>query len=344
MASRDQPRPRRFDGPHSADADTVQTRPVDPNADTTVMRPVRRERPERAERPERRNESGGTDRPPPRRNRTAPPATGGGGKGRAAVRTFGELLITAGLVVLLFVVYELYVTNLMSAQLQREATAQLDDDWTQQRQLQTDLLEGEAFAKIYIPSFGADYQFTVQQGVGSDSLEIGPGHYPDTAMPGEPGNVGIAGHRVGKGAPFNDLDLLSSCDAVVVETVQSFFVYRVLPMQEEIEGWAGGKGLDPKCAGVPSLFDPAVPEGGDYGETYGRRIVLPSRGDAVAPVPYKANIDRPKADQAALMTLTTCHPQFSDKERLIIHSVLTNEFQKQPGANYAGLLEKIGEA
>ncbi|WP_091669763.1 class E sortase [Amycolatopsis marina] len=310
------------------------------------MRPVRQERPERPERPVRRKEPGGADRPPPRRNRTAPPAQGGGGggKGRIIVRSFGELLITAGLVVLLFVVYELYVTNLMSAELQREASAQLDDDWSQQRQLQSDLLEGEAFARIYIPSFGADYQFTVQEGVGSDSLEIGPGHYPDTAMPGEPGNVGIAGHRVGKGAPFNDLDLLKSCDAVVVETVQSFYVYRVLPMQDEIQGWESGKGIEPKCAGVPSLFDAAAPEGGDYGETYGRRIVLPGRGDAVAPVPYKPDSDRAKADQAALMTLTTCHPQFSDKERLIIHSVLTNEFQKQPGATYAGLLEKIGEA
>jgi sortase A len=336
VASRDQPSPRRFVGPNSADPSTIVTRPVDPNADTTVMRPVR---PSGSERQDRQ------DRPPPRRNRPEPPATGGGGgKGRAVVRAFGELLITAGLVVLLFVVYELYVTNLMSAQLQREASAQLDDDWSQQRQLHGDLLDGESFAMIYIPSFGADYQFTVQQGVGAESLEIGPGHYPDTAMPGEPGNVGIAGHRVGKGAPFNDLDLLNSCDAVVIETEQSFYVYRVLPMQDEIDGWANGKGLDPKCGGVPSLHDPAAPEGGDYGETYGRRIVLPSRRDAVAAVPYRPESVRPPAEQAALLTLTTCHPQFSDKERLIIHSVLTNEFQKQPGATYAGLLKKIGEA
>ncbi|WP_092530413.1 class E sortase [Amycolatopsis arida] len=283
-------------------------------------------------------------RRPPARSAGGSPPPAGGGKARAAVRTVGELLITTGLVVLLFVVYELYVTNWMSAEKQRAASAQLADDWAQQRQLHGAPMDGEAFARLYIPSFGADYEFTIQEGVDSAALEVGPGHYKGTAMPGEPGNVGVAGHRVGKGAPFNDLDLLESCDAIVVETLDSFFVYRVLPMKDEIGGWATGKGRDPKCAGVPTLRDPNAPGGGDYGETYGRRIVLPSRGDAVAPVPYQPVDVRPKADQAALLTLTTCHPQFSDKERMIIHSVLTNEFRKEPGATYADLLKKIGEA
>ncbi|PXY32732.1 class E sortase [Prauserella muralis] len=287
----------------------------------------------------------GTTPPKPPKPPTRPPAPeragggGGGGAGRAVVRTFGEVLITLGLVVLLFVVYELYVTNLMSAQLQRRASADLESQWEQGRQLHAEPLDGKAFARIYIPSFGADWNFTVQQGVDTATLEIGPGHYKETAMPGEPGNMGVAGHRVGKGAPFNDLDLLNSCDAVVIETADSFYVYRVLPMRDEVAGWAGGRAKDPQCANVAPLQD----KQGAYADTFGRVIVTPDRGDAVAPVPYRPEDVLPKASQAALLTLTTCHPQFSDRERMIIHSVLTNQFQKAQGANYEDLLREIGE-
>lgn len=281
--------------------------------------------------------------PPPQ---SPPPSSGGsgsggrgrGGKGQAAVRTIGEVFITLGLVVLLFVVYELYVTDLFSAEKQREASADLDKQWSQERTLHSEPIDGKAFARLYVPAFGADWNFTIQQGVDAATLEIGPGHYKDTALPGEPGNVGVAGHRVGKGAPFNDLDLLQSCDAVVVETARSFFVYRVLPMQDEVADWAESKAGEKKCANVAPLDDPA------YDDTFGRVIVTPDRGDAVAPVPYRPADALPTASQAALLTLTTCHPQFSDRERMIIHSVLTNEYTKQQGANYQDLLNKIGEA
>jgi sortase A len=288
------------------------------------------------------------DLPPDVPTTTGPSVAAGGGKGRAAVRTFGELLITAGIVVLLFVVYELYVTNLFSAQKQRQASAALEESWSgddNERRLHGDLLDGKAFAKLYIPSFGADYQFTVQQGVDAETLEVGPGHYKDTALPGEPGNFAVAGHRVGKGAPFNDLDLLESCDAIVVETGSDFFVYRVLPMAGEVDGWAEGKGSTAECAGVPSLHDPAAADGGPYGQTVGRRIVLPTRGDAVAPVPYQPVGVLPPASQASLITLTTCHPQFSDRERMIIHGVLWKQFKKGPDSGgYPQLLRELGEA
>lgn len=244
------------------------------------------------------------------------------------------------MVVLLFVVYELYVTNLMSAQLQREASATLEERWSEQRELDAKPIDGKAFARIRIPSFGADWGFTIQEGVDAAALEVGPGHYKDTAMPGEPGNFGVAGHRVGKGAPFNDLDLLSSCDAIVIETSQNFFVYRVLPMRDELANWEQSRGRDPRCADVSPLRE----ERGAYDETWGRRIVLPGRGDAVAAVPYKPESPLAPSAQASLMTLTTCHPQFSDRQRLIIHSVLTNQFRKQPGATYEDLLREIGEA
>ncbi|WP_324607092.1 class E sortase, partial [Saccharomonospora iraqiensis] len=286
-----------------------------------------------------------TDDPPDEPPGTSPPGTSPGGSGdgpgRVAVRTFGEVLITLGLVVLLFVVYELYVTNLMSAQLQREADAQLDRRWSDgpEREVDAGADGGAAFARLYIPSFGADWSFTVQEGVDDATLEIGPGHYRDSASPGQPGNFAVAGHRVGKGAPFNDLDQLESCDPVVIETAEHFFVYRVLPMRDEVAGWASGRGSDPRCADVA----PPERHHEEYADTVGRRIVLPSRGDAVAPVPYRPAGAVPEEARAALLTLTTCHPQFSDRERMIIHSELTHRYEKRPGAGYEELLAEIGE-
>lgn len=271
-----------------------------------------------------------------------PPPESPRGRGAKAVRTAGELLITAGLIVLLFVVYELYVTDLFSARKQATAAADLDQGWSQGRALHPELIDGKAFAKLYIPSFGADYDFTIQEGTDAAALEVGPGHYQGTALPGEPGNFAVAGHRVGKGAPFDDLDLLSSCDAIVVETQTDFFVYRVLPHSDEIANWATGKGGQPQCTKVSTLRTGA-PDGA-YGQTFGREVVSPSQGNVVAPVPHQATNVLPAAQQVALLTLTTCHPRFSDTQRLIVHAVLTNQYPKPPGATYAQLLQAIGEA
>jgi len=250
-------------------------------------------------------------------------------KSRNAVRNAGEVLITLGMVVLLFVVYEVYWTDLISAGKQRDATTALDTQWGDQTAADPKrkdhfegLGEGDGFAKMYIPSFGADFQFTIVEGTTGASLEIGPGHYTKTVYPGQPGNFSVAGHRVGKGAPFNDINLLQSCDAIVVETQYSWFVYRMLPLAEEKEGWAQGKGTDPKCKDV-------APLGGPYGELEGQHIVLPTNGGVIAPVP-PGDEKVSKGEMASLMTLTTCHPRFSDKERLIVHAVLTKEWAKDP--------------
>lgn len=267
--------------------------------------------------------------------RPAPPD----GIARKAVRSFGELMITAGLVILLFVVYEVYVTDLISAGKQSEATTALDDQWNEsntvapvdpQRQVQYDLIEGKAFAKMYIPVFGPDYHFSIVEGTTDKHLEVGPGHYVGTALPGNPGNFAVAGHRVGKGAPFNDLDLLSSCDAIVVETQTTWVVYRMLPTSGEEAGWAEGKAKNPKCAKVAPLKDSSNSAGSPYAKTVGQEIVTPQQGEVISPVPHFSG-ELPVAEQAALMTLTTCHPRFSDRQRLIVHAVLTMSYPKANG-------------
>ena len=262
---------------------------------------------------------------------------------RTVLRGVGQTLITLGIVVLLFVVYEVYVTDLFGHQKQAAATSAVDRVWakaevnatstvvvTNPDQLVTDPRKrtptyatpvGEGFAKLYVPAFGADYVFTVVEGTNSDDLYIGPGHYSGTQLPGQQGNFAVAGHRVSKGSPFNDLGLLNSCDAVVVETESDWFVYRVLPMAEEVATWA--KTSRPQCAGVE-------PQTGPYAGVYGREITVPTDYAQVLPVPHNTSTAVPPQAQR-LITLTTCHPQFSDAQRMIIHGVLVRSYSKSSG-------------
>jgi sortase (surface protein transpeptidase) len=180
---------------------------------------------------------------------------------------------------------------------------------------------GEGFAKLYIPAFGADYVFTVVEGTDPDDLYIGPGHYSETQLPGQQGNFAVAGHRVSKGSPFNDLGLLASCDAVVVETQDDWFVYRVLPMADEVATWTANQHAH--CEGVRV-------QTGQYDGVYGREITDPSDYAQVLAVPHVTSTEVP-ADAQRMITLTTCHPQFSDAERMIVHGVLVKSYSKLAG-------------
>ncbi len=220
------------------------------------------------------------------------------------IRGLGQTLITAGLVILLFVVYELLITDLLTNQRQEELTQDLLQKWEDDPTLGPDLPGGglasiplgDGFARIRIPAFGADYVKVVIEGTDPDVLEQGPGHYVDSAMPGELGNFALAGHRVSKGSPFLDLDQLRPGDAIVIETEGFWFTYRVLG-----DPATGNFGADP--SGIP-----------------GQQIVSPQDTQVVFPVP---GLDDPTVEPtAAYLTLTTCEPKFSARLRLIIHAVL----------------------
>lgn len=253
--------------------------------------------------------------------RVQPPS--GGGRLRSVLHGLGEVLITLGLVVLLFVVYEVYITNIFSAMKQADATHAMTQRWHNQRGRQVGVAAGQGFAVMYVPALGADYHFTIVEGTNQNDLAIGPGHYTDTAMPGQPGNFSVAGHRVGKGAPFNDIDLIKACDSIVVETDDNWFVYRMLPKQDQVANWKATHANDPQCRNVGPL-------GGPYADTYGQEIVPPQEHDVVAPIPHHPEADLSKGQQVALMTLTTCHPKFSDAKRLIVHAVLVKQYPKDP--------------
>ena len=149
----------------------------------------------------------------------------------------GRLLIAAGVVVLLFVVYQLWGTGLREAQAQADLTERFTESLVQtppaaEPAEPAEPVEapvppptGEAVAIIQIPKIGVEK--AVVEGVGVADLRKGPGHYPATPMPGQPGNAAIAGHRTTYGAPFYDLNELEVGDEILVRTLQGEFRYEV---------------------------------------------------------------------------------------------------------------------
>lgn len=138
---------------------------------------------------------------------------------------------------------------------------------------------GEAFARMYIPSFGSDFHFAVIEGTQDADLLAGPGRYVDSQMPGEPGNFAIAGHRVAKGAPFNDLDELKTCDAIVIETATTWDIYRVLPMSTEPDA---RRQEAENCFSEQPLFRMAE---GEYSRVLGRHITTPDDTNVINQIP-----------------------------------------------------------
>lgn len=239
-----------------------------------------------------------------------------------ASQVIGELLLTFGVLLLLFAFYESYWTNIASGRMQDEVQTRLEEQWVNPRQAKAPEL-GDAFARMYIPAFGQDYQFAIVEGVQEDQLLTGPGHYPGTQQPGEDGNFAVAGHRVGKGAPFNDLGALKACDAIVVETQTEWVTYRVLPMSQD-PGERRREGID--C--LPGELNERI-AAGDYAQVKGREITLPGDIEVVNPIPGNSST-KVEPGMEGLITLTTCHPQFSNAERMIIHAVRTEVQPKDP--------------
>jgi sortase A len=86
-------------------------------------------------------------------------------------------------------------------------------------------LKGDAIAHLRIPAIGVSEY--VVEGTDTGSLRKGPGHYPDTPLPGERGTAAIAGHRTTYGAPFRNIDELRRGQRIVVDMPDGRFIYRV---------------------------------------------------------------------------------------------------------------------
>lgn len=217
------------------------------------------------------------------------------------IGAIGRTCITAGVLILLFVAYQLWGTGIRESQ----AQARLEDDFEEILADARDpaptttsttapgdgatttsvpetvepiepVPEGEPTARIVIPAIGVDK--IVVEGVSLADLKKGPGHFPETPLPGQAGNAAIAGHRTTYGAPFHRLDELEPGDEITVETVQGEFRYLVSEQQ------------------IVSPSDVHV---------------LEDKGD-----------DR--------LTLIACHPKYSARQRIVVVAHLAPEIEALP--------------
>jgi sortase A len=225
---------------------------------------------------------------------------------RMVARGFGQLLITFGVVILLFVVYELWGTNFYTEGQQHQLEETIQHGWhgsapdiTQVNVKNVPL--GSGIAVLRIPRFGKSYHMVIVEGIDYEDLKRGPGHYPGTALPGQVGNFAVAGHRTTYLAPFNRIDTLRRGDAIVLETKSKWLVYRV----QDVPAGHG---------------DPAVP----YHE-----IVDPSAVQVAFAVPDQPNPD--KKPRLRLLTFTSCNPKYSAAQRFVVHAELVSEQPKSDG-------------
>jgi sortase A len=208
------------------------------------------------------------------------------------LRVVGKVFVGTGVLILLFVGYELFGTNLVTSRHQEALASELRAEWRSKaapgeqpaiRELPPPpvspeptphpspdsgpprkLDPGRGMAIIHIPRIGLEQ--VVVEGVSVADLKKGPGHVPGTASPGQAGNVAISGHRTTYGAPFKRLDELEAGDEISLTTARGRFLYVVTHS----------------------------------------KVVAPSEVSVLDPTPD------------ARLTLTTCHPKFSARQRLIV--------------------------
>ena len=211
------------------------------------------------------------------------------------VRILGKLLISIGFGVLMFVGWTLWGTGIYTSQqqnlLEQEFAAAppvvLDPNNEVPESYQPG--PGKHAFRMEIPAI--DFDQIVVEGVGTDELKKGPGHYPDCrsgfakplctpfeeVWPGEEGRVIVSGHRTTYGAPFYDIDKLKRGDRIVTETDWGEYTYEVT---------------------IKTIVEPDSP-----------LVVIDTRQDD---------------SREPELVLTTCNPRFSAAERLIVYAELVS--------------------
>ncbi|MFF9085789.1 class E sortase [Streptomyces sp. NPDC014991] len=209
-------------------------------------------------------------------------------------RAVGEVFITTGVLMLLFVTYQLWWTNVRAHAQAGSETHQLQDDWASGKRKPGAFEPGQGFAILHIPAL--DVVAPIAEGVSNKKvLDKGMvGHYGGqsalrTAMPdARTGNFGLAAHRNTHGEPFRYINRLKSGDAVVVETQDTYFVYKV-------------------ASTLP--------------------VTPPSNTSVLDPVPPGSGFTGP----GRYITLTTCTPEFTSKYRLIVWGKMVEERPRSKG-------------
>jgi LPXTG-site transpeptidase (sortase) family protein len=166
--------------------------------------------------------------------RQAPAAGGRSRRGRIAltVSVVGELLITLGVVLGLFVVYSLWWTNVLADRQAQQEADKVRKQWASQPQAPGALNTADGIGFLHIPAMGKGFEVLVKKGTSVDVLNQGvAGYYTSpvkSAMPWEKtGNFTVAAHRDGHGAKFHNIDKIKDGDAIVFETQDTWYIYKV---------------------------------------------------------------------------------------------------------------------
>ncbi len=235
---------------------------------------------------------------------------------RATIGVVGELAVTVGVVVVLFVVWQLGYEGVVQAKAQSGVVSELEQQFVAPHSngisgagggtgtgnaaptsIPPELLPdgGAPFAILRVPRLGGPtWSKPVFQGTGLDVLAQGLGHYTETQLPGQVGNVAIAGHRAGHGNPLINIDAIRPGDVMVLETRFAYYVYRVT----------------------------------------GHEIVPPTHVQVLDAVPNEPGA----APTTAEFTLTSCDPRYGSTNRYIVYSQLEQTIPHDQGLP-AGLLD-----
>ncbi|CAL9508118.1 class E sortase [Streptomyces sp. NPDC057837] len=155
-----------------------------------------------------------------------------------AVSFFGELLITAGLVLGLFVVYSLWWTNVVADRAAGKQADRVRDDWAHGRGGPGALDTKNGIGFLHVPAMSDD-EVLVEKGTSNKILNDGvAGYYTEpvkSALPmsGKPGNFSLAAHRDGHGAKFHNIDKIEKGDPIVFETKDKWYVYKTYAILPE---------------------------------------------------------------------------------------------------------------
>jgi sortase A len=229
------------------------------------------------------------------------------------VGVLGEILITAGVFVLLFLGWQIWLNDIIEGAAQDQQAQQLSQTWKHDAAVAPPVktstpvvmaapANAKTFGILYVPRFGAKWERPIAQGVGvADVLDaIGVGHYPGTAMPGQVGNFAIAAHRHAYGGGFENLHLLHVGDHVYIGTKDGWYEYTFRDIQ----------------------------------------YVKPTEVNVIDPVPMEPGV----APANRLLTMTTCNPFFSTAERMIAYGVFDRWFPYAggPPSEIASTVAQVG--
>ncbi|WNI30611.1 class E sortase [Streptomyces sp. ITFR-6] len=208
-------------------------------------------------------------------------------------RVVGELFISLGVLMLLFVTYQLWWTNVRADQIAGNETHKIQDDWASGKRAPGVFEAGQGFAIIHIPKL--DVVTPIAEGTSKDKvLDRGMvGHYGEkplrTAMPSDKqGNFALAGHRNTHGEPFRYINRLKPGDPIVVETQDAYYTYEMTSV---------------------------LPQ------------TAPSNVSVIGPVPPQSGFTKP----GRYITLTTCTPEFTSTYRMIVWGKMVDERPRSKG-------------